>query len=223
MVNLHKRTKGSASGTLLMLLVAIVASLYLLVRFFMSFEYISPEDSSDISTEGRILPYGTLKVGSGIPVGDRDGEWVFENVCTQCHASDSTTLDSPKLGNEAEWAPRIAKGMEALLESATEGLNTMPARGGRSDLTDEELERAIVYMANQSGGNFPDPDAEEEEESGDDEAAAEGEEASGGDESATEGEDASAGEDSAAGEDAASGDGEASADGAGTGGRGGVR
>ena len=28
-----------------------------------------------------------------------------------------------------------------------------------ADLTDQELKRAITYMANKSGGNFPDPDA----------------------------------------------------------------
>ncbi|KAB0300468.1 cytochrome c5 family protein, partial [Klebsiella pneumoniae] len=31
-------------------------------------------------------------------------------------------------------------------------------KGGAVDLTDQELKRAITYMANKSGGSFPNPD-----------------------------------------------------------------
>lgn len=173
MVTLHKRAKGAATGMIMMVTIATVASLFLLVKFFMSFNHISADDSTEIATQGRIMPYGSLKVGSGIPVGERTGDYIFEKVCFQCHAADSTVKDSPKVTHNADWAPRIAKGLDTLKEHAINGFNAMPARGGRSDLTDEEVERAIVYMTNQSGGHFPEPPAPGAEASS--EAPAEGE------------------------------------------------
>ena len=37
----------------------------------------------------------------------------------------------------------------------------MPAKGGNTDLDDFEVERAVVYMANSSGGKLPEPTAPE--------------------------------------------------------------
>jgi cytochrome c5 len=48
--------------------------------------------------------------------------------------------------------------LDALVKSATAGKNAMPPRGG-SDASDEELARAIVYMANKSGADFKEPAA----------------------------------------------------------------
>ena len=47
--------------------------------------------------------------------------------------------------------------MPALMNSAINGFNAMPKRGGNPDLTDAELERAIAYMANSAGGKFTEP------------------------------------------------------------------
>jgi cytochrome c5 len=40
-----------------------------------------------------------------------------------------------------------------------EGFNQMPARGGNPDLSDAEIARAIVYMANAAGAKFKEPAA----------------------------------------------------------------
>ena len=50
----------------------------------------------------------------------------------------------------AAWAARIATGAEALLKSATNGKNAMPARGGAADLTDDELKAAVEYLIEKS-------------------------------------------------------------------------
>ena len=45
----------------------------------------------------------------------------------------------------------------ALSKSAMAGTGNMPAHGGNLKLTDVEVERAITYMVNQSGGHWTEP------------------------------------------------------------------
>lgn len=147
--------KGSATSFAISALIVAVLILYFLYKLAVSGSFVAADEASALATEGRIQPTGTLKVGDGVPPGDRTGQQVFDKVCIQCHAADSSIADSPKISHVEEWAPRIAKGADALLQTAISGINAMPARGGGTDLTDEELARAIAYMVNQSGGNFP--------------------------------------------------------------------
>ena len=51
------------------------------------------------------------------------------------------------------------RNLEALTASAIKGVRQMPARGGNPDVADVEIARAIVYMFNQSGGNWKEPAA----------------------------------------------------------------
>jgi cytochrome c5 len=79
-------------------------------------------------------------------------------VCTVCHATG--TLGSPKTGDSATWAPRIATGFDALVQSVINGKGNMPPRAGASDLTDTEVQRAVAYLANQAGASFVEPPPE---------------------------------------------------------------
>lgn len=99
----------------------------------------------------------TLQVQKEEP-GKRTGEEIVAKVCGACH--NSGALGSPKTGDAAAWGPRIAKGYDALIASATNGLNSMPPKGGAPDLTDKELARAVAYLANQAGANFEAPPVE---------------------------------------------------------------
>ena len=43
-------------------------------------------------------------------------------------------------------AERAGKGLDALTQNAINGLNAMPARGGRADLSDEQVRVIVEYM-----------------------------------------------------------------------------
>lgn len=76
------------------------------------------------------------------------GKSVYDNACFACHATGAA--GAPKLGDTALWAPRIAKGMEALYASSINGLGVMPPKGGRVDLPDADIRAAVAYMIEQS-------------------------------------------------------------------------
>ena len=64
--------------------------------------------------------------------------------------------NAPKLGDKAAWAPRLKLGLDGLMQSVIKGKGAMPPRAGTS-LTDAELASAVVFMANQAGGNLKEP------------------------------------------------------------------
>lgn len=76
------------------------------------------------------------------------GEAIYKQVCSVCHAVG--VAGAPKLGDKAAWAPRIAKGMEALYASGLHGKGAMPAKGGKPSLADAEVKAAIDYMAGEA-------------------------------------------------------------------------
>ncbi|WP_067869781.1 c-type cytochrome [Neptuniibacter marinus] len=77
------------------------------------------------------------------PVAARSGEKVYATKCAACH--DAGVAGAPKFGT-SEWADRGAKGIDALLASAINGLNAMPPRGLCADCSDDELKGAIQHM-----------------------------------------------------------------------------
>ncbi len=86
----------------------------------------------------------------------KTGEEVFKAQCTTCHTAG--VAGAPKFGDAAAWGPRIATGLEALVNSALKGKGAMGAQGG-GDFDDLEVTRAVVYMANAAGGKFEAPAA----------------------------------------------------------------
>ena len=64
---------------------------------------------------------------------------------------------APKVGDKAAWAKVVAAGDKLAFEHAINGIRAMPPRGGNSDLTDDEVKRAVVFMANKSGANWTAP------------------------------------------------------------------
>ena len=154
----HK-AQGSALFTLVSGIVIVIAVIFFLIKLAGSGSFGDVNETTEAATQTRIQPVGQLKLGDGIPVGERQGDQIFNKICIQCHAADSIVPNVPKFENKGDWAPRIAQGFDTLFQHALNGFNAMPAKGGAADLTDQELKRVITYMANKAGGTFPDPDA----------------------------------------------------------------
>lgn len=76
------------------------------------------------------------------------GQEVYGVACFACH--DQGIAGAPKLADQAAWAPRLKKGWEVLVEHALQGFNTMPPKGGRVDLPDEQIVSAVGYLVDQA-------------------------------------------------------------------------
>ena len=95
---------------------------------------------------------GSQSTGASAAVASaaRSGEDVYNGACMACHATGAA--GAPMLGDADAWAPRVAKGMEALYSSGVNGVagTSMIARGGCGDCSDEEIHAAVDYMVNNS-------------------------------------------------------------------------
>ncbi|CAB3912342.1 c-type cytochrome [Achromobacter animicus] len=110
----------------------------------------------------RIAPVAGFElVDANAPKVFKTGEQVFATVCTACHTAG--VAGAPKLGDNAAWAPFIKAGYDEMMKVALHGKGGMPAKGGNPALSDYEVARAVVYMANKSGASLPEPAAPAED------------------------------------------------------------
>ena len=110
----------------------------------------------------RIAPVAGFElVDANAPKVFKTGEQVFAAVCTACHTAG--VAGAPKMGDNAAWAPFIKAGYDEMMKVALHGKGGMPAKGGNPALSDYEVARAVVYMANKSGASLPEPAAPAEE------------------------------------------------------------
>jgi cytochrome c5 len=77
------------------------------------------------------------------------GEQVYNAACFACHGAG--VGGAPKFGDAAAWKPRLAQGIATLNKHAIEGFQgqagVMPAKGGRVDLSDEEITAAVAFIS----------------------------------------------------------------------------
>jgi len=89
------------------------------------------------------------------------GEQTYKNVCIACHGMG--VAGAPKFGDKQAWAPHIAKGLATLYDHALHGFTgskgMMPAKGGRTDLSDAAVKAAVRYMVSHSGGKVDTSDS----------------------------------------------------------------
>ena len=132
---------------------------YLLVQLVLSERGADPNAMTPEAVAARIQPVGRVEVGGpgggGGATGARSGQEVVTAVCATCHQAG--VAGAPRIGDKTAWAPRIKEGFNELVKDALRGKGAMPPKGGNASLTDDEVARAVAFMANQAGANFKEP------------------------------------------------------------------
>ena len=140
---------------LLSFLVPIVG-IILIVQLVVSAPTADPGALKPEVVAQRIQPVGRVEIGAPAAApGARAGEDIVKTTCAACHQAG--VANAPKLGDKAAWAPHIKEGLNAMVAAAIKGKGAMPPRGGDASLTDSEVARAVVFMANQAGASFKEP------------------------------------------------------------------
>lgn len=141
----HQR--GATDLTLLIPVVAFFGAIYI------AFGAYSSGPKNDLSEEAaarRIQRVGTLAftapataTADAGAAAASPGEALYKSTCQACHGTG--VIGSPKFGDKTAWGPRLATGVDALLNSAINGKNAMPAKGG-STASDADVKAAVEYM-----------------------------------------------------------------------------
>ena len=76
-----------------------------------------------------------------------DLESTYQMSCFACHGTGAA--GAPILGDAEAWAPRMEKGMDAVMANVVNGVNAMPPKGLCFTCTDEDLAALVGYMSSQ--------------------------------------------------------------------------
>lgn len=134
-----------------------VIGIIMLVQLVTSERGADPNALKPESIAQRIQPVGHVEFGAGGggAAGGKSGEEVVKGTCAACHQTG--VAGAPKIGDKAAWGPRIKEGFKQLVQDAIKGIRGMPPKGGNASLSDDEVARAVAFMANQAGAKFKEP------------------------------------------------------------------
>ncbi|HUQ51395.1 MAG TPA: c-type cytochrome [Gammaproteobacteria bacterium] len=152
------------------ILMGVAVGLFFLVRAISidtQGRYITEDPTVQEAIEERIKPVGRVlllgdaelaaaaaaAVKAPTPVSTPlTGPQVYNAACIVCHQPGVAT-GAPTIGDTAAWAPRIAQGIDTLYMHALMGYQGekgyMPPKGGRVDLSDDEIKGAVDYLVEQ--------------------------------------------------------------------------
>lgn len=153
------------------LLVGIAFGIFLLARYIAgqtqeAYTLLDPSYQEQVLE--RIAPVGRVALAGQPQAADEEaaaelpaaapvatamsGPQVYNAACLACHGAGIG--GAPKSGDTTAWAPRVAKGKDLLWEHVLNGYQGeagyMPAKGGRVDLSDDEIRAAMNYMLEES-------------------------------------------------------------------------
>ena len=139
---------------LILAFVVPIVGIILTVQLVVSRPQADPAALAPEAVSARIQPVGKVEFGAAGAGAAKNSEEIVKEVCAACHQAG--VANAPKLGDKAAWAPRLKLGFDGLMQSVIKGKGAMAPRAGTS-LTDQELASAVVFMANQAGGNLKEP------------------------------------------------------------------
>lgn len=70
---------------------------------------------------------------------------LYASSCRQCHANPAA--GAPLTGDALAWEPRVAKGMDTLLEHSINGFQNMPPMGLCMQCSEAQFRALIDFMA----------------------------------------------------------------------------
>ena len=147
------------------ILVGITMGIFFLARYVGTsnqMEWLNRDPAFQQAIDERIAPIGRVALpGDESQLEEADpvqvvepvaevlsGPQVYNQACLACHGSGIG--GAPKFGDSGAWVERIAQGNDILNEHAIDGYTGsdgyMPPKGGRLDLSDEEIIEAVIYM-----------------------------------------------------------------------------
>ena len=150
--------ESSNFGFSVMIFVAIISLILLLNSVVGGALKGKQADMSEAAVAERIKPVAQLNTGAAIvaaapapaaaPATTRSGADIYNSTCVACHGTGAA--GAPKLGDKAAWGPRIANGMDALMNTVLNGKGAMPPRGTCGNCSDGDLKATVEYMVSQS-------------------------------------------------------------------------
>lgn len=151
----QKSSKFFVGSIVTFLILFFLVKVILSTMLDMGKNAVAAESMADEDVIERIEPVAQVYVGEApvvevaaaepaAAVDTAGGGQVVTQVCALCHSTGM--MSSPKLGSADDWAPRIEKGVDVLYANAINGFNMMPARGGRPDLSDDDVKAAVDHM-----------------------------------------------------------------------------
>ena len=106
-------------------------------------EAVAGQDNSALAIKAP----ATAAAGSAVAI-PQNGTALFEQTCSACHGQGIG--GAPRAGDKAAWGSRIAQGKAVLYQHALEGFTgksgVMPAKGGRTDVSDDLVKQAVDHM-----------------------------------------------------------------------------
>lgn len=148
-------------------LIAVTFGLFLLANYIAAntqVVYVLQDEPYQEQVAGNIKPVAAVAL-DGDDIADAgqvaivepvvevlSGPQVYNQACLACHGAG--VGGAPIMGDAAAWTGRIAQGTEVLTQRVIDGYTGtagyMPPKGGRVDLSDDEIIAAMEYMVGES-------------------------------------------------------------------------